>query len=249
MLSEVVKALISPVGTALLFGMMALLLGLATGGSVLRRLQVPCALFALAWLGIWSTPLASEALRGWIEDQAGPRTIAAVPRAPAIVVLGGGVQGAAPPRRPDPDLRLAADRVWHAARLYHAGKARRIVLSGGNGTVEMSEALAMRQFLEALGVPRSAMLLEEGSSTTRENAAHVAAWLRGDGIREIILVTSALHMPRARAAFEAEGLKVHPAPTDFEVIDMPFGINRVLPDTRALDGSYRAFKEVVARWL
>ena len=211
--------------------------------------QAPTPPFRLLRFHGKAWPLASEALRGWIEDQAGPRTIAAVPRAPAIVVLGGGVQGAAPPRRPDPDLRLAADRVWHAARLYHAGKARRIVLSGGNGTVEMSEALAMRQFLEALGVPRSAMLLEEGSSTTRENAAHVAAWLRGDGIREIILVTSALHMPRARAVFEAEGLKVHPAPTDFEVIDMPLGIDRVLPDTRALDGSYRAFKEVVARWL
>ena len=54
-------------------------------------------------------------------------------------------------------------------------------------------------------------------------------------------------MPRARAALEREGLQVHPAPTDFEVIDMPWDLLRVRPDADALQGSAREMKEIVGR--
>ena len=37
------------------------------------------------------------------------------------------------------------------------------------------------------------------------------------GIRRIILVTSASHMPRSVALFEKQGFEVIPAPTDFTV--------------------------------
>ena len=56
-------------------------------------------------------------------------------------------------------------------------------------------------------------------------------------------------MPRARALFKRQGLVVHPAPTDFEVVERPFDVFRVLPDAEALEGSGRAFKEVVGRWV
>lgn len=64
-----------------------------------------------------------------------------------------------------------------------------------------------------------------------------------------MLVTSALHMPRARAQFERAGLRVVPAPTDFEVIEMPLDLLQVVPSTAALDGSARAFKELLGRWV
>lgn len=199
---------------------------------------------ALAWLWIWSTPLVSEALRGHIENQAGPRNLVDVPAAPVVVVLGGGISGPRPPLRSTPDLGASADRMWHAARLYHAGKATKLLLSGGVvRTGDGSEAEAMQRFLLDLGVSSSDMWLEHGSDNTRSNAQRTADLLRTKGIHEIILVTSALHMPRASKEFEAVGLNVRPAPTDFEIIDMPFDLLRIVPDTAALHGSTRAFKE------
>ena len=65
----------------------------------------------------------------------------------------------------------------------------------------------------------------------------------------MLLVTSALHMPRARRLFEATGLRVIPVPADFEVIDRPIDLLQVVPDAADLQGSALAFKELVGRWL
>jgi len=258
MLAKLFTALISPLGTSLVLGLLALVLGLVLGlGPWRARVRrwgvgvgVGLGTLALVWLSLWSLPLVSEALRGSIEDQAGPRDLAAVPGAAVMVVLGGGVKGPRPPRRPDPDLNAAADRYWHAARLYHAGKAERLYLSGGEvRDGDGSEAAAMRRLLLDLGVPDAALHLEEVSVTTSGNAQEIALRLAAEGVREVLLVTSALHMPRARQQFEAVGLKVIPAPADFEVVEIPFDLLRLIPDAGALQGSARAFKEVVGRWL
>ena len=254
MLAKLFTAVISPLGTSLVLGLLSLglTLGLGRGpGRVrVRRWGMGLGVLAWAWLWLWSLPLVSDALRGWIEDQAGPREVAAVPHAAVMVVLGGGVSGPRPPRRPDPDLNAAADRYWQAARLFHAGKAQRLYLSGGEVRGgDGAEAEAMRRLLLDLGVPDSALYLEEVSGNTAGNAEAMATRLAAEGVREVLLVTSALHMPRARARFEAAGLGVIPAPADFEVIAMPFDLLRVVPDAGALQGSARAFKELVGRWL
>lgn len=244
MISQLVTALVSPLGTALLLWTLCLLLI-----SRHRRLGLALGMLGLAWLLLWSTPLASDALRGAIERQAGPRLLTEAPVNAVAVVLGGGISGPRQPERPDPDLGASADRVWHAARLYHAGKARHLLLSGGTvRTGDGSEAEAMRQFLLDLGVPGSAIWLEQDSQNTAANAERTADWLRQRGIARITLVTSALHMPRARAAFERTGLQVDPAPTDFEVIPLPLDLQSLLPDAGALNGSARAMKEMVGRW-
>lgn len=244
MISQLVTALVSPLGTALLMWALCMLFI-----SRHRRLGLALGTLGLAWLLLWSTPLASDALRGAIERHAGPRLLAEAPVNAVAVVLGGGISGPHYPERPDPDLGASADRVWHAARLYHAGKARHLLLSGGTvRTGDGSEAEAMRQFLLDLGVPGSAIWLEQDSQNTADNAERTAQWLRQRDITRITLVTSALHMPRARAAFERTGLQVDPAPTDFEVIPMPLDLQRLLPDAGALNGSARAIKEMVGRW-
>ena len=247
MFSKFVIAAISPLGTALAVGIVALLLARSRRAG-LRRAAYAVGAFAIAWLWFWSMPIASGWIRGPLEDAAGPRTIEALPTAPAMVVLGGAVEGPRLPWRPYPDLNSSADRMWHAARLYRAGKAPLLVLSGGTVRPgEAPEAEVMRQFLVDMGVPASAMLLEGQSTTTTENAADTARLLRSRGIRRILLVTSALHMRRARALFERVGLEVIPAPTDYEVVRMPFRLLDVVPETDALDGSARAMKEIIGR--
>lgn len=245
MLAKLVTAALAPLGTALLLGLAGLALA-ATAAPARRRLGLKLLAFALGWLWLWSLPVASRALRAALEAQAGPARVEALPPAPAIVVLGGSMRAARPPDHPQPDLGAAADRAWHAARLYRAGKAPLLVLSGGTlQRDDPPEAPAMRAFLLDLGVPPAAMLLESASGTTAQNAARTAGLLRQRNIRQVLLVTSALHMRRARALFEREGIAVVAAPTDFEVVDRPLRLRDLVPDGDALEGSGRAFKEIV----
>ncbi len=206
---------------------------------------------AFVWLWIWSLPMLSHWLGGMVENQYPQVPISALPQAQALVVLGGALS---PPsgNNSDIDLNSAADRVWFAARLFHASKAPLLLLSGGSDPERhaFSEARAMAIFLADLGVPAQALLLEEQSRNTRQNATFSAALLKARGIDRILLVTSALHMPRAFALFTAQGLQVTPAATDFEASQAPPpGLLAWLPDALALDGSGRAMKELVGKWV
>jgi uncharacterized SAM-binding protein YcdF (DUF218 family) len=187
-------------------------------------------------------------LRGWVESGYPPRSAAMTPSAQAIVVLGGGVR---PPEVSGqaPDLKDAADRVWHGVRLFHAGKAPLLLMSGGSdlSLSASSEAEVMRQFAMDLGVPIGAIVMEGRSRNTRQNAQFSAEILKAQGVKSVLLVTSALHMRRAVALFESQGLMVTPAATDHEARSRFSGVDW-LPDAGALDGSARAMKEMVARW-
>ena len=171
----------------------------------------------------------------------------------AVVVLGGAMEAAAPPERLYPNLGAAVDRVWHAARIYRAGKAPVILVSGGNlpwSNIERPEAEVMAELLEELGIPASAILRESASRTTRDNRDFSLPLLRTHDIRRILLVTSALHLPRALALFQDSDLVVIPAPTDVEVIESSAAHPlRWLPDAQALADSSRAFKEYLGAWV
>ena len=238
--------MISPLGTALLLGVLSLLL--PWRGAV--RLALTMAFASIAWLWLWSTPAASLALCRHLESQHPALAVASLPSAEAIVVLGGAVR---PPeaRGGVVDLGSGADRVWHAARIYKAGKAPLIVLSGGSDPAYsvMSEAEAMRIFLRDLGVPDEAMLLESESRNTQQNAENTARLLQDRGIRRILLVTSAMHMERALRQFEGLGLEITPAVTDVEGGLPPPIPGRYLPDTDSLSASARALKELVGQWV
>lgn len=221
-------------------GALACLLGLF-GRS--PRLALLLGLTAWLWLVVWSLPAVSMGMRAHVEGAYPPKGMEIVPTAGAIVVLGGGIN-AAGAGYTYPDMGTAADRTWHAARLFHARKSPLILLSGGTDPTQnlTSEAAAMRVLLRDLGVPDAAMLLEERSRTTEENASFSAALLRERGVQTVLLVTSALHMRRALQHWEGRGLQVVPVATDHEA--RPVAAWRVwIPDTAALEGSARAIKE------
>jgi uncharacterized SAM-binding protein YcdF (DUF218 family) len=195
-------------------------------------------------------PVTSHWLSSQIENQSSQVTISSVPHTQAIVVLGGTVS---PTSGKSTEINLGrAGRVWYAAKLFHAGKAPLVLLSGG-GDLEhqaFSEARAMAVFLQDLGVPAQAVVMEETSRNTRQNAVFSAAMLKARGIEQILLVTSALHMPRALALFKAQGLQVTQAPTDFEAgKEPPSGLLAWLPDAGALNSSALAMKELVGLWV
>lgn len=116
-------------------------------------------------------------------------------------------------------------------------------------TTEYPEAVAVGRFLQDLGVPASALLLEGDSRTTEQKVRFSAALLRQQGLQHVLLVTSALHMESARRHFVAQGLQVVPVATDHEVGHTPPQTfwQRWLPDASSLDGSARALKEWVGQ--
>jgi len=113
--------------------------------------------------------------------------------------------------------------VLYAAKLFAEGKAPRILLSGGEiawiNDGSSTPAQDMANILVDIGVPESALILENESQNTYENALMAKEILSELEIDQILLVTSALHMPRAVALFEKQGFEVIPLPVDYSVTE------------------------------
>lgn len=164
----------------------------------------------------------------------------------AIVLLGGGMAPAYPPLVPQPHLADGADRVWEAARLFHRGTAPKIIASGGrpDATAVQSEAEAMRALLLDLGVPASAIVVEDRSRNTIENLRFVRELAGGE---RVALVTSGYHMARALRLARRFGVEAAAFPTDWQapMIARP-AWERWLPTLTAELSATRALREHLA---
>lgn len=184
-----------------------------------RRWGVALLVFDLFLFGFTNTPLCVALLGLPLERPYLPsQFVKWLPSADAIVVLGGGMCKVA--QMEYPDMNEAADRVWHAARLFKAEKAPLIVVSGAN------DRAATVPLLLDFGVPREAILVDDESRNTYENSRFTEKLL-GEG-KKVLLVTSAWHMSRALGNFSRTSLEVVPAATDFVAQGLldrtPFGL-------------------------
>ncbi len=247
-LSKLLPLLVYPLGLT------CLLLALALGLRCHHRLRTATLLLALAiiWLG-GNRFVAMLAARS-LEWQFLPQT--EIPQAEAIVVLGGGERPQTPPR-PFHEMTEAGDRLLYAAFLYKQGKASHILLSSGApallgpGVRPGSEVMA--EILMLMEVPAEALWLESSSRNTYENAVRSRAILDDNDVDHVILVTSALHMPRAVRVFRKQGIDVIPAPTDFYLTQADWDYYRqpslavqllnLLPSTGNLDLVSKAMAE------
>lgn len=111
-------------------------------------------------------------------------------------------------------------RTAEAIRLYDAGWADTLVFSGAaRDESGPSNAEAMKKHALAEGVPERAIVTEEFSRTTAENAKNTSQFIVEQDIKKVVLVTSAYHQRRASLEFGArlgEGVKIlnHPVATD-----------------------------------
>jgi len=238
--------IVNPLSAALTGIFVLMLLWLLTRrGGLLTAVAV---LTLLLWLA--ATPGLSHSLQSLLEARAGETAAESLPRADAIVVLGGTLS---PPSIAggDANLSSAADRLVYAAKLYALGKAPVILISGGSGGGETSNAESVHAaaLLAAWGVPASAILTETESVNTYENAVYSKLMLDQHGLKTVLLVTSAMHMPRALATVQSAGIAATPAATDFEThAAAPSGLPVWIASPGALEVTTRVLKEYVG-WL
>lgn len=215
-LSKFLPPLIYPIGLTCL--LLILVLCIRRDSVWQKRLVIVAVL--LLWLS--SNRLVTMVLLRSLEWQHPPPSTSesAVPHADVIVVLGGATRAQAFPR-PTSELNEAGDRLLCAARLYRQGAAPRILLTGGKGvwvgSGKRPEAESMADILTSIGIPREALWLETASRNTHENGVETEAMLESRGAKSVILITSAVHMPRSYRVFANTDLEVIPVATDFLV--------------------------------
>lgn len=211
----------------------------------LRRYRIGSALVLLGvvWLALCATPAFAGWLQRGLERANPPHAAASYPHADAIVVLGGGAVPSFGNGWDDDLAEVQGTRTGFGLELYRAGRAPIMFLTGGE-----REAVQMAQRLLLQGVPASALLTENASMTTYQNALYSAPLLRQHHLQRLLLVTSAMHMPRAAATFRHQGFTVIPAPA----ADAPVRARKDsvwLPQHGALRQSGRCLREYIGLWV
>ncbi|RMG48948.1 MAG: YdcF family protein [Acidobacteria bacterium] len=240
----------TPLGWSWLLGAAA---AVALAGS-LRSPRIGTRAAAAAGLGAWLllAAFASPLVASHLEEAAAGIGLGWPPDPPwkdemapeAIAVLAGGVLGDPGPTAPlsESSLRrlhraLAVSRRWPAAL---------VIFSGGAPGRPPEETAAGRMAAEArrLGLPATRIVVEPRSANTHLNAVEVARILRARGLSRVAVVTSAMHMARARGCLAREGflsLAVPVAPPRRG----RFKPGHLLPDVTALARSGAALHELI----
>ena len=263
-LNKIVGGCLNP----LVIGMLLVIVGGVLLGRGRRKSGFGFLCAAIAWFWIWSMPIMYRWMGCSLEGEWPVVRAEDAPKADAIVILGGGM-GANPLIYPYAEMYASADRVWHAARLYKAGKAP-LVIPSGSGDRESTVPL-----LRDLGVPESAVIVEDKARNTEENAKFVEKLLTAPlpppnsqlqtpnsqlpthnsqlPTKKILLVTSAWHMRRSVLMYKkyAPNLEIIPAATDYEATvttTHPFRFRDIWPDPNSFLASTLLFKEQIGYW-
>jgi uncharacterized SAM-binding protein YcdF (DUF218 family) len=163
------------------------------------------------------------------------------PAANAIVILSADADSRAPEYGGSIAGPLTLERLEYGARLARDLQLPILLTGGKTREADVPLAVTMQESLlrDFNLKPR---WIETKSRTTHENAILSASILKAEGVNTVYLVTHAWHMPRAKAAFEAAGVAVIPAPTRFVTAPI-LELEGLLPTPRGLQNSYLAFHE------
>jgi uncharacterized SAM-binding protein YcdF (DUF218 family) len=138
------------------------------------------------------------------------------------IVLGGGMIRPSEDNQTDKiNVGETADRFIQPILLYKAGKIKKILITGGNtsiGKIKVDkghETLDVKKLMIDLGVKPEDIYIETKARNTRENAIYSAQLLKKYlKTEEILLITSAMHMPRSIRCFTKAGFKIKAYPVD-----------------------------------
>jgi len=135
-----------------------------------------------------------------------------------VIVLGGAIAPGLTLNRGVPAVTRSVGRIFALVKLARQFPSARIIYSGGNASLfpgGPAEADVLYRVLDVFGVPRQRVTLERRSRNTAENAAFSKAIARPRLGERWLLVTSAVHMPRAIGCFRRVGFPVEAYPVDW----------------------------------
>ena len=144
----------------------------------------------------------------------------------------------------------AGNRLHYAVQLYRMGKVKKLLLSGGSGKLvgkKISESAEVKRYLLNIGIPESDIIVEPTSRNTRENALFTANLFKETkaSYQNILLITSASHLPRAKKCFAKVGVSVTPFAVDSTPKFKNLQFNGLIPSLEALN----TWKSLLKEWV
>lgn len=243
LLSKTLDLLVDPWWWA--FGLMLAGVALLVRGTR-RRLGIVLAHAGLGVLLVFSTPAVANRL--WRSLEAGAVDTARPDVTYDAVVLLGGVGNPFGAMPDEPAWNDNVERLTKTYELLSTGRARVAIVSGGSYGVDglPTEAAYLARQLEAWGIAKDRVLLEDQARNTRENATFTKALLEAKGLSKVLIVTSAFHLPRAAGCFRAAGVEFDALAVDYRMRE-PSRDPHWLPRGEYLADSSRALREWLGR--
>ena len=235
-INKILPIIISPLGLIIIL----LFFG------VFRKRMLP-SLIGLIILIILSLPIVSGQLIKLLEQNYRPTTPNETARADTVIVLSGMVTLSEKNDGIHYEFSEAVDRIFAGINLLKIGKAQKIILTRGKlpWSVGDPEGEFLAEFIQSLGINPNRILLSEIVQNTNDEAKAISRMLPKNS--EVILVTSAFHMPRAVKVFQNQNLKVIPYAVDFRSSVKEINIIDFLPQASAFKDSNFYFREIIGR--
>ena len=235
-INKILPIIFSPLGliiVLLLFG-------------ILRKKILP-SLLALLLLTLLSLPFVSNQLINLLERNYSVISPNKVDTADTVVVLSGMLRTINLDSMIHYEFSEAVDRIFAGINLLKMGKAQKIILTRGklpwNKGVPEGDYLA--EFVQSQGIDPNRIMLTEIVQNTNDEAKAISRMLPKNS--EVILVTSAFHMPRAEKVFQNQNLKIIPYAVDFRSSAKDIDVLDFLPQANAFKDSSFYFREIIGR--
>jgi uncharacterized SAM-binding protein YcdF (DUF218 family) len=202
-------------------------------------------MIALIILIILSLPIVSGQLIKLLEQNYRPTTPNETARADTVIVLSGMMTLIEKNDGIHYEFSEAVDRIFAGINLLKIGKAQKIILTRGKlpWSVGDPEGEFLAEFIQSQGINPNRILLSEIVQNTNDEAKAISRMLPKNS--EVILVTSAFHMPRAVKVFQNQNLKVIPYAVDFRSSVKEINIIDFLPQASAFKDSNFYFREII----
>ena len=140
-----------------------------------------------------------------------------------IIVLGAGIKNTIEPSD------MLKDRLDAAVRLYKAGVAPKILLTGDNGTVQHNEIHVMLMYMRKAGVPDNVLFCDHAGFSTYDSMYRAKSIFQ---VKRAVVVTQTYHLYRSMYIADQLGIKVQGAASDQDSYS---------------GQAYREFREIIAR--
>jgi hypothetical protein len=205
-------------------------------------------LLGLILFYLFATPIVSESIFSYVEKGQVRKELKSIPHADAIVVLGG-MFNYVKTEKGGMNEWGDPDRFFGGIELYKAGKAPQLIFTGAKmpwaDKDQETEGESLKSYAIQMGVPDSAIKISGLVTTTEDESKEVKKLLPNP--KNIILVTSAFHTPRAKSLFERQGFIVIAFPVDSKVSLEGRTIIDYLPEADSFKRSETGIRELIGR--